>query len=103
MRYRQRNRNRQSFGRTSAGGVATLDGARSGDAFEIVTIDDDSARMSALRFGMGEGAHLTCVTTIPAGPIVVLSGRQEIAVGRGLARRISIRHTGGEARGSSPS
>ncbi len=43
---------------------------------------------------MGEGATVSCVTTLPAGPVVLRSGRQEIAVGRGLARRIRIERLG---------
>jgi Fe2+ transport system protein FeoA len=40
---------------------------------------------------MAEGACVECVTRIPAGPLVIKSGRQEIAVGRSLAKRISVR------------
>lgn len=47
--------------------------------------------MTALRFGVAEGAQVDCAIRIPAGPIVVRSGRQEIAIGRGLARRILVR------------
>ena len=50
-----------------------------------------NARVQALRFGMAEGACVECVTRIPAGPLVIKSGRQEIAVGRALAKRISVR------------
>lgn len=71
---------------------ATLDTVRSGDAFDVLTIGDTHARMNALRFGMAEGARVSCVTRIPAGPIVVRSGRQEIAIGRNLARKIHVRH-----------
>jgi Fe2+ transport system protein FeoA len=69
----------------------TLDSARSGDELEILEVGDEHARVSALRFGMAEGAHVSCVTRIPAGPIIIRSGRQEIAIGRGLARRIRVR------------
>ncbi len=69
----------------------TLAAARRGEWFEIVAVDDDLARIQALRFGMSEGACVECVTRVPAGPIVVKSGRQEIAVGRGLAERIHVR------------
>lgn len=55
-------------------------------------VADDAARVHALRFGMCSGSRVRCVTRIPAGPIVVESGRQEIAVGRRLAHRIKIRH-----------
>jgi ferrous iron transport protein A len=69
----------------------SLSSARKGDLFEIVSVDDQHARIQALRFGMSEGACVECITRIPAGPIVVKSGRQEIAVGRALAQRIQVR------------
>jgi len=69
----------------------SLDRARTGDELEIVEVDDEHARVQCLRFGMAEGACVTCVTRIPAGPLVLKSGRQEIAVGRGLAKRIRVR------------
>lgn len=69
----------------------SLDKARSGDELEIVRVDDEHARVQCLRFGMAEGACVTCVTRIPAGPLVLKSGRQEIAVGRKLAQRIRVR------------
>lgn len=74
----------------------TLADARAGDKFIVTNVDDERARVTALRFGMAEGACVHCVTRIPAGPIVLRSGRQEIAVGRDLARRISVREADGE-------
>jgi len=71
--------------------TCTLDCVRKGEKIEIVSVDDSHARMQALRFGMAEGACVECVTRIPAGPLVLKSGRQEIAVGRSLAKRISVR------------
>ena len=71
--------------------TCTLDCMRKGDRMEIISVDDTHARVQALRFGMAEGACVTCVTKIPAGPLVIKSGRQEIAVGRSLAKRISVR------------
>jgi len=71
--------------------VSTLDCIRKGELIEIVSVDDTHARVQALRFGMAEGACVECVTRIPAGPLVIKSGRQEIAVGRALAKRISVR------------
>jgi Fe2+ transport system protein FeoA len=76
----------------------TLAEARAGQHFTVTAVNDDRARVTALRFGMAEGACIQCVARIPAGPIVLRSGRQEIAVGRELARRIEVRHhepTGG--------
>jgi Fe2+ transport system protein FeoA len=70
----------------------TLADARAGQRFTITAVDDERARVTALRFGMAEGACILCVTRIPAGPIVLRSGRQEIAVGRELAKLIRVRH-----------
>ena len=75
--------------------LTTLDTARSGEHMDVVTISDDYARMHSLRFGMGEGSHISCVTRVPAGPIVIKSSRQEIAIGRNLARKIAVRLTEG--------
>ena len=69
----------------------TLADARVGERFVVTSVDDEHARVTALRFGMAEGACVHCITRIPAGPIVLKSGRQEIAVGRELARRIGVR------------
>jgi Fe2+ transport system protein FeoA len=71
--------------------VCSLDCIRKGELIEIVSVDDTNARVQALRFGMAEGACVECITRIPAGPLVIKSGRQEIAVGRALAKRISVR------------
>lgn len=75
--------------------VCALAEARAGDLLTILDIEDEPARIQALRFGMGEGACVGCVARIPAGPLVVRSGRQEIAVGRGLAGRIRVRRENG--------
>jgi ferrous iron transport protein A len=71
--------------------VCSLDRVRKGELIEIVSVDDVNARVQALRFGMAEGARVECVTKVPAGPLVIKCGRQEIAVGRSLAKRISVR------------
>lgn len=71
--------------------TCSLATARKGEHFEIIAVDDEHARIQAMRFGMSEGACVECVTRIPAGPIVLKSGRQEIAVGRSLAERIQVR------------
>jgi Fe2+ transport system protein FeoA len=70
---------------------------RAGDEIEILRIDDEQARVHAIRFGMADGARATCVTRVPAGPIVLRSGRQEVAIGRGLARRILVRRVADES------
>lgn len=71
--------------------TCSLDCVRAGERLEIVSVDDEHARVQAVRFGMSEGACVECITRIPAGPLVLKSGRQEIAVGRALAKRIQVR------------
>ncbi len=78
-------------GRRQDGTDTTLDRVRAGDRVEVLSVDDDRARVHALRFGMCSGSNLSCVTKVPAGPVIVRQGRQEIAVGRGLASRIRVR------------
>ena len=68
----------------------TLDMVRRGDRVRILKIDDPQVRFQAIRFGIGEGADVRCAEKLPAGPIVLRRGRQEIAVGRGIARSISV-------------
>ena len=69
----------------------TLADARSGQRFVVTAVEDPQARVTALRFGMAEGACIQCSARIPAGQIVLRSWRQEIAVGRELAKRIRVR------------
>lgn len=71
--------------------ITSLARARKGDVLEIVSVDDAHARVQALRFGMAEGACVECITKVPAGPLVIKSGRQEIAVGRRLAEQIQVK------------
>jgi len=63
---------------------------RRGDHVRILTISDPQVRFQAIRFGIGEGADVRCSERIPAGPIVLRRGRQEIAVGRSIAKNISV-------------
>ena len=68
----------------------TLDMVRRGERVRILKIDDPQVRFQAIRFGIGEGADVHCAEKLPAGPIVLSRGRQEIAVGRGIARSIRV-------------
>lgn len=67
-----------------------LSKAKKGSQYTVVAVNDDYARIQALRFGIGEGALVKCIAKIPAGPIVLRSGHQEIAIGRDLAHRITV-------------
>ena len=67
-----------------------LDQARKGQVIKITNIPDEQTRVQALRMGISEGAVLTCREVVPAGPVVVARNKQEIAIGRGLARTIMV-------------
>lgn len=73
------------------GGVhMTLDEAECGQKVKIVSIPDDEIRVQAIRFGVSKGMAVTCIEKIWAGPVIIGCGKQEIAVGRNLARRIQV-------------
>lgn len=67
-----------------------LSDVKRGDQFQIVTIPNDKIRAQALRFGISEGATVSCVEKIPGGPVILKKNLQEIAIGRKLANKISI-------------
>jgi Fe2+ transport system protein FeoA len=67
-----------------------LDKVRKGQHIRITGIPNELTRVQAIRFGISEGAVVTCREVVPAGPVVVAKNKQEIAIGRGLARTISV-------------
>ncbi|MBC7105420.1 MAG: ferrous iron transport protein A [Firmicutes bacterium] len=68
----------------------TLDRVRRGQVLRIARLPEGIFRAQALRFDLGEGAVVTCREVIPAGPVVLARRRQEVAIGRDLARRITV-------------
>ncbi|MEW8959610.1 MAG: ferrous iron transport protein A [Moorella sp. (in: firmicutes)] len=68
----------------------TLAEAREGQRFRILLLPNRDIRAQAIRFGISEGEQVTCTAIIPGGPIIVTKNRQEIAIGRGLARKIAV-------------
>jgi ferrous iron transport protein A len=73
------------------GGLAmTLDQVKRGQKVEIDRIPDVLIRAQAIRFGIGEGSEVICGEVIPAGPIILHRGLQEIAIGRRLAQSIKV-------------
>ncbi|OIJ18918.1 ferrous iron transport protein A [Anaerobacillus alkalidiazotrophicus] len=56
----------------------------------VSKIDHPTLRIEALRFGIGVGQSIECCEVIPAGPIIIRKGNQEIAIGRELANVITI-------------
>ncbi|MGE5675523.1 MAG: FeoA family protein [Mycobacterium leprae] len=69
----------------------TLAEAVPGQAILITQIADDYARLQAIRFGIAEGARAVCQAVLPGGPVVLRKGKQEMAVGRNLAKQILVR------------
>lgn len=74
----------------------TLDQSRRGMEIEIVGIGDEVGRSQLMRFGIAEGAKVICEEKLPMGPIILRSKRQEIAIGRQLAMKITINQLHGQ-------
>lgn len=68
----------------------TLDKAKRGQLVRIISLPDDMTLIQATRFGIPEGTVVTCREVVPAGPVVIARSRQEIAIGRNLARQIYV-------------
>ncbi|HBT20804.1 MAG TPA: ferrous iron transport protein A [Peptococcaceae bacterium] len=68
----------------------TLDKAKKGQILKILNIPDAKIRAQAIRFGISEGEMVTCSEVIPLGPIIIRKNNQEIALGRNLARQITV-------------
>lgn len=71
--------------------MVTLDKVKRGQKVEICQIPDDLIRAQAIRFGVSEGTVVICAEKLPAGPIVISKGYQELAIGRGLAKKITVK------------
>jgi len=69
----------------------TLDLANKGQKIEIINIPDPNIRVQAIRLGISEGAKLLCSEKLPAGPVILQNRMQEIAIGRNLAKKITIK------------
>lgn len=69
----------------------TLDLANKGQQIEIINIPDPNIRVQAIRLGIFEGSRLMCSEKIPAGPVILQNRMQEIAIGRNLAKKITIK------------
>lgn len=70
----------------------TLSEVNRGDKFQVDHIPDTNVRAQALRFGISEGAQVSCVEKVPGGPVILKRNFQEIAVGRRLAEKIEIEY-----------
>lgn len=70
--------------------LAPLDLAKKGQKVRIHTINNPVVKAQALRFGISEGEVVSVEEIIPAGPIILGRKKQEIAVGRQLAKKILV-------------
>ncbi|MCL4425550.1 MAG: ferrous iron transport protein B [Firmicutes bacterium] len=68
----------------------TLDQVPRGKRVQVVAITDEPVRLTALRLGLIPGSWLTVLENLPGGPVVVCQNRQEIALGRSLARSLLV-------------
>ncbi|HHX74049.1 MAG TPA: ferrous iron transport protein A [Firmicutes bacterium] len=69
----------------------TLAEVKQGQRVEICRIPDEIIRAQAIRFGVCEGTVVRCAEKLPAGPVVISKGLQELAIGRKLAEKITVR------------
>ncbi|EAX46475.1 FeoA family protein [Thermosinus carboxydivorans Nor1] len=69
----------------------TLAQVTRGQRVSIVSIPNETVRAQAIRFGISVGAEVECAEKIPAGPIIICKGKQEIAIGRKLAEKIEVK------------
>lgn len=69
----------------------TLDQVKRGQKIIIDNIPNNAIKIQAIRLGIYEGARVNCSGKIPFGPIILSNRMQEIAIGRNLARSISIK------------
>ncbi len=68
-----------------------LDQAKKGSEIEIVSVPDKESRSHLLRLGIAEGTRVHCHEKLPMGPVILRRRRQEIAIGRELARTIIVK------------
>ncbi|MCL5970994.1 MAG: ferrous iron transport protein A [Firmicutes bacterium] len=68
----------------------TLDQVPRGTRVKITDIADVERRLEATRLGLGPGAWVRVTRIVPKGPIIVHTDAGQIAIGRQLARNITV-------------
>ncbi len=76
------------------GNQPTLDRVKSGKLCRIKSLPPGTVKDQTIRFGLTEGKEVLCQAVIPAGPVVLKVDRQEIALGRNLAKQIQVTRGG---------
>ena len=67
-----------------------LTDVKKGQTVAIVKIEDENIRTQFIRFGISAGSQIRCLEKIPFGPFMLSHNRQEIAVGREVAKNITV-------------
>lgn len=70
--------------------VKTLADAKDGDWVVVTGTADDDVKWQALRFGIGEGSIIQVQKNIPKGPVIISKKHVEIAIGRELAKNVTV-------------
>lgn len=68
----------------------TLDMGKRGQNLRIASIPNQLIKSQAIRFGIMEGEWVVCEDVIPAGPVIIRKNMQQLALGRKLAREITV-------------
>ena len=74
----------------------TLSDLKRGEVALIQRIANDLVRAQAIRFGISEGSEITVEEVLPAGPVIVQRGNMHYAVGRNLAKEITVVYPQGD-------
>jgi Fe2+ transport system protein FeoA len=70
--------------------VTSLANLKPGESGTIVDIDNTDVQSQLIRLGLDKGKVVRCMTRIPSGPTVIMSGGMELALGRDLSRHIMV-------------
>ena len=69
----------------------SLNELKRGQSATITNVPDENLRIQLLRFGIINGTQVSCHCKLPFGPVVLKYGGQEIALGREIARQVTIK------------
>lgn len=64
--------------------------AKDGDWVVVTGTSDEDVTMQTLRFGIAEGSIIQIQKNIPRGPVIISKKHVEIAIGRELAKCVSV-------------
>lgn len=67
-----------------------LSEVKKGQSVRIEQIGEACYRSQLIRFGITEGTCIECLEKIPFGPCMIRLNRQELAIGREVARTILV-------------